>query len=453
MNQNESIAKLQELTLLEPHAHGLKKISRIIKGDIMKKNKLLLFLLMVILLTACQALEPPLKKRLLYGGAPIFEGYITPISVPIQPMYKPVSIKTELSQATYTKTIKNSSIEETFESVEYFGETKISSLGDMLLWDGKITKIIINGKTTAPDIPLMEMRMLSDSYGKFKEVEMSSPALSKANVDQEAIDNYLDAFKKMMKKSYPHLPDKPVRSGDYFQKIDTSFFADVYNAMFPDDPIPKIDGDALGSIIKGWGYYNEKKVVVASMDERFHIGFPPGPTFQIKMNGYTLIDPETFQAIYAEILFILSMKDKMTGKVFVRTKQLLGKETPERDRNFVKYTNGIVLDENTGLEWYTGPDESTKWNQAKSWAESLSIDGDGWRMPSKKELATLYKKGAGTRNMTPLLKTTGWFVWSGEAEGLKLAWLFGFYKGLEYENFRDDSCDKFCRGFAVRSRR
>ena len=72
---------------------------------------------------------------------------------------------------------------------------------------------------------------------------------------------------------------------------------------------------------------------------------------------------------------------------------------------------GIVKDPNTGLEWMAGPDRDTNWYEAKSWVQSL---GSGWRMPTLDELAGLYKKGAGPRNMTPLLKTTGWWVWSGE---------------------------------------
>ncbi len=35
-------------------------------------------------------------------------------------------------------------------------------------------------------------------------------------------------------------------------------------------------------------------------------------------------------------------------------------------------------------------------------------------MPTKHELQTLFKKGAGENNMTPLLKSRGWFVWAGD---------------------------------------
>lgn len=67
------------------------------------------------------------------------------------------------------------------------------------------------------------------------------------------------------------------------------------------------------------------------------------------------------------------------------------------------------------------------------------------------ELAGLYRKGAGYRNMTPLLKNTGWYVWAGDAENA-----FDFNTGISTNDalslrvflgmLRDT------RAFAVRSR-
>lgn len=103
--------------------------------------------------------------------------------------------------------------------------------------------------------------------------------------------------------------------------------------------------------------------------------------------------------------------------------------------------------------WYAGPDESTTWDRAKRWVASLNEDevaGGGWRMPTRKELKTLCQEGVGRHNMTPLLKTTGQFVWSGKTEGSVFAWDFNFSTGSEGWANRGYSYDK--RGFAVRSR-
>jgi hypothetical protein len=118
---------------------------------------------------------------------------------------------------------------------------------------------------------------------------------------------------------------------------------------------------------------------------------------------------------------------------------------------FIAYNNGMVRDKETGLEWISGPDKDTNWDEAKSWVKSLTVDGGGWRMPTIKELKTLYQEGVGTHNMTPLLKTTGGYIWSSEIKkGSLRAHGFLFDNVDEHWGF-SSVFDK--RGFAVRSRK
>jgi hypothetical protein len=119
------------------------------------------------------------------------------------------------------------------------------------------------------------------------------------------------------------------------------------------------------------------------------------------------------------------------------------------DGQYVAYENGIVCDKKANIEWLAGPDKYVTWDDAKAWVENLSIAGGGWRMPTKEELQSLYKKGAGERNMTPLLKTTGWRVWSNETEGETGAWYFTFYEGEYTWGIRES--EGIPRVFAVRS--
>jgi hypothetical protein len=125
-----------------------------------------------------------------------------------------------------------------------------------------------------------------------------------------------------------------------------------------------------------------------------------------------------------------------------------------RDGNFIAYSNGIVLDIATGLEWIAGPDRDMNWNESISWVESLYITNGGWRMPSIEELRTLYRKGRGSRNMTSLLKTSGWWVWSGidfNTWGDRGAFCFVFKYGRKgLSNFE---WSIGYRAFAVRSQR
>jgi len=120
------------------------------------------------------------------------------------------------------------------------------------------------------------------------------------------------------------------------------------------------------------------------------------------------------------------------------------------DGIFQLYAKGVVRDTKTGLEWMAGPDKDTTWDEAKQWVESLRVAGGGWRMPTIDELETLYEKGKGSRNMTPLLKTTCSLVWSGDIRDSSSSRFFRFTDGARFWYPRDYS---YVRAFAVRSLR
>ncbi len=174
------------------------------------------------------------------------------------------------------------------------------------------------------------------------------------------------------------------------------------------------------------------------------------------------------EAIYYQILWDFSINEQDTfdklkayypdSKWLSEAEKIVIKRRKERlreiarDGNFIKYVTGVVYDKNTGLEWYAGPDRPTRWNEAKAWVENLTVAGGGWRMPTIDELKTLYQKGAGTRNLTSLLKTTGVYVWSGEARSSTSDWCFHFRRGKKHW-FHRDVRPTHERGFAVRFRR
>jgi hypothetical protein len=121
-----------------------------------------------------------------------------------------------------------------------------------------------------------------------------------------------------------------------------------------------------------------------------------------------------------------------------------------RDGSFITYSNGIVKDNKTGLEWVVGPDADMSWYEAKLWIEEMNSSGGNWRLPNLNELRTLYNENKADfhRNMTPLLKTTGWWIWSDELAGSSAAWAFDFKTGRKhYSTFLEFSGK---RAFAVR---
>ncbi len=151
-----------------------------------------------------------------------------------------------------------------------------------------------------------------------------------------------------------------------------------------------------------------------------------------------------------------------TGSVFGSS---LGKpDTPEpsapsnSDRKWVSTSEdgrfkvdsvGIILDQETGMEWLVGPNRDATYTFAETWVASLSkwTYGDGWRMPTKLELKKLYCYGKGTRNIDPVFKTLGWFVWA-EIKDSSSAWYVIFENGGEHWDYREG--DGGPRVFAVR---
>ena len=114
-------------------------------------------------------------------------------------------------------------------------------------------------------------------------------------------------------------------------------------------------------------------------------------------------------------------------------------EEAGRDGDFVACVNGVVADTRTGLEWIAGPDVDTSYYQAVEWVRGLTVAGGRWRMPTAKELRTLYRTPGKLSSVTPLLKTTGIHVWPyQDNENLSL-YLFRYMDPYG------------TRGFAVRS--
>lgn len=98
---------------------------------------------------------------------------------------------------------------------------------------------------------------------------------------------------------------------------------------------------------------------------------------------------------------------------------------PNQDRFTVTDCKSIK-DQQTNLEWFVGPDRNITWYEAMEWTASLDNCGGGWRMPSIREIQTLYNPAwtAGTGYFTggryfpahihPVFKAIGGgsWVWS-----------------------------------------
>jgi len=123
---------------------------------------------------------------------------------------------------------------------------------------------------------------------------------------------------------------------------------------------------------------------------------------------------------------------------------------PDQPR-FTTADNGVITDRVTGLEWYVGPNTDNNWHEAKAWAESLTVAGGGWRMPTVPELQGIYQKGASRANMDPLFQPKAAWVWSGQMHDTRTAWGFAFYSGLVNSHGLNYGYGRMA--FAVRSHR
>jgi len=149
--------------------------------------------------------------------------------------------------------------------------------------------------------------------------------------------------------------------------------------------------------------------------------------------------------------FVVVIGFCLTGHVFADDKTL---------------ESAVYYDKKTNLEWLAGPDKPTNWYDAKKWVDSLTtFSGGGWRMPTIKELRTLYQRREKC-NIVPFLKTSGCWVWSGETKGSSLAWGYDYHyepgssilsggsgSGTGKATLKRDNSTDSTRGFAMRSRK
>ena len=117
--------------------------------------------------------------------------------------------------------------------------------------------------------------------------------------------------------------------------------------------------------------------------------------------------------------------------VLITGSPVLGAEIVATDKYLVKYATGVVYDPETGLEWYLGADRGTTWQAAFEWVSALDAAGGGWRMPTRRELKTLFRISDGYNDITPLLNNSGYWLWGGQTADTVSKWVFSFSYGGE----------------------
>ncbi|WP_319521539.1 DUF1566 domain-containing protein [uncultured Desulfosarcina sp.] len=115
---------------------------------------------------------------------------------------------------------------------------------------------------------------------------------------------------------------------------------------------------------------------------------------------------------------------------------------------FTDNKDGTVTDHQLGVMWAKSDNQGDiDWRQARQWIQftfpyTISKTYDNWRMPTLKELASLYQadKQAGYETdcgqwvqITPLIRLSCGWVWSSDTSAIQAA-IFNFHRGYHYSD-------------------
>lgn len=266
----------------------------------------------VLLICSCAS---PLKKRLVTGEIPKYTGPLTPISIPVQLEYKPAKYKM-VGSSVYSASVTadEGSANENHASIEQESSWSlvmhITKIGDLLTSIATVKEVTENYQTFKSDIPFFEVKLLIDRYGNIKESEISAPFFEQPHIKAKIETDELEKTKEMMKKickNLPTLPQDPVVTGSTL--FEPKNISELLSDLIPHVPhVPLRDlilraliKEGPKSIMKGWGYFNGRKVMVSTIDYVYEHKEKHGK-LRISMNGYSLRDLENFMAVRTEIV-------------------------------------------------------------------------------------------------------------------------------------------------------
>ena len=119
---------------------------------------------------------------------------------------------------------------------------------------------------------------------------------------------------------------------------------------------------------------------------------------------------------------------------------------------FKVLSNGVIKDPRTGLEWAPVPMPTVNYDMAAAYAQSLSLAGGGWRLPTSDELEGLYKTGQNGCGLDWAFGNRYPNAWAADIKNRSERRVFDFLRGEVYTWPGDEiaPCDN-CRVLPVRS--
>jgi len=186
-----------------------------------------------------------------------------------------------------------------------------------------------------------------------------------------------------------------------------------------------------------------------------------------RKEGYNRLEVETksdgifvLKGLYPGTYYRIVCKGGQCNDQGERIRSLPSGETLKLEQEYVLIlspfkvsSEGVIRDLWTGLEWAPVPMMTLSYDHAVAYAESLSLAGGGWRLPTVDELKKLYESGQRGCGLDQAFRNRYPKAWSSDPKSPSKRWLVRFsrYEGYtELWDRQSDPCDD-CRVLAVRS--
>ena len=179
--------------------------------------------------------------------------------------------------------------------------------------DWNLTQLKKDGKSISPRQPIINCRTLMTKYGESKATEVLYPALDETRMSKNEVRK-LDA---LIKKNVDQLvfSKTPVRTGDIIVRMPIE---NLLQQHIGNICVMRNTTGTMGFIVKGWGYYKGKKVMVSSLDYQTDIECEElSSEIQFQVYGYALRDSDTFQTVKSEGLIFMSFDDFTVKRLII----------------------------------------------------------------------------------------------------------------------------------------
>lgn len=193
------------------------------------------------------------------GCTPKHSNITGDVSLPITPIMVPTtfsfsSFNTRMLHAESYTTVGSKTVAYMITDLS----VKVNKIGEEYMWEMQTNELKTKQQNIKSDIPIFDIRTLTDAFGNIKKMEISSPALTRKGVPFYPGSPRYEASKKGAENNMTVLRDQAIKSGDILFYINP---ASLGNLRFEKSDLK------IGPKLLGYSYLNGQKVVVAQISE------------------------------------------------------------------------------------------------------------------------------------------------------------------------------------------